>query len=173
VSSRVPALLAVIQISALVIAGCGYRPVEGTLPGGASSVRVVAPNPARTDDPELSRMLAAELCRELGSAGIKVSSAGGADAILSTKILTVTGQAPVVAPGRRVVTGQRLSLRLELVLTSRENRVLWRSGLLEVEQLWPVPRDALSASAARRRTLQSLAADAARQGVERLLSGVD
>lgn len=145
---------------------CGYRPLTGTLPGGGRTVRVVQPDPSRTDEPGLPAMLTAELCRQLSRAGIAASTVGRAQAVLHTKILRLDARDPMLS-GARSVTAQRLQLRLELALfDAGEQRALWRSGLLEVEAAWPmVPVDPLRTEAARRNTLERLAAEAARRAV--------
>ena len=65
-----------------------------------------------------------------------------------------------------------LRLRLELRLSSPDDRTLWRSGLLEVEELWSLsPSGPALSEASRRRTLQRLAANAAERAIESLETG--
>jgi Lipopolysaccharide-assembly len=159
---RVRTLLAAV----VALVACGYHPLPQTVPGGATSVRVELPDPSRIDEPALSAMLAAELCRQLGRSGITASSSGHADAVLRTKILALEGIDPLLAPSGRVLTAQRLKLRLELVLEDARGGTLWRSGLLEVERPWPLdPSAPLTSETSRRQTLLELATHAAEQAV--------
>jgi hypothetical protein len=161
-------LLAVLV--SLISAGCGYKPARTTLPGGHTSVRVKLPNPGRVGEPDLPRMIVVELCRRLTRAGIRASSSGAADTDLTARILGLEGLAPVIAGGR--TSAKRLRLKLELRLVDSGGATLWRSGLVEVEQLWALsPEGAAVSEVSRRRTLADLAARAARDGVERLLLG--
>jgi len=148
---------------------CGYRPLSSTLPGGKHGVVVVSPDTSRTDEPELSAMLTTELCRALGQAGIDVSTVGRGETVLRTRVLGLDGLDPIVSAGRRVAA-RRLQLRLELTLSdARDGEALWRSGLLELEQLWPQAiNDPLRSETARRRTLQRLSCNAANLAVRRL-----
>jgi len=151
--------------------GCGYHPARATLPGGHTSVRVIQPNPGAVGEPDLARMFAAELCRELARAGIQASTAGEASTALTTRLIGLQGLSPVLAPGP-VVAARRLQLRLEVALRTRGGQTLWRSGLLEAEQLWTLsPGDALASEAAREDALRRLASRGARQAVELLLLG--
>ena len=153
----------------LWVAGCGYHPAGRTLPGGARSVRVELPDPSRVDEPELPPLLAAALCRELARAGVAASTVGRADAVLRTRIVELAGLRPVVGPSSRV-TASDLVLRLELSL-ERAGRALWRSGLVEVEAIWPVTgADPPRAEASRRATLERLSAEAARRVATLLVS---
>jgi hypothetical protein len=153
-----------ILILAALIAACGYRPLANTLPGGRHSVRVLLPDPSRTDEPQLAAMLAGELCRELARAGIRADTASPADSELQTKIISLTASHPVL--GEAKLAARTLTLRLELVLFDRGGATLWRSGLLEVEAPWALGNGAaLTAEAARRRTLAALSVEAARRAV--------
>lgn len=161
-------------LTAQCLFSCGYRPVGGTLPGGAQSVRVVQPNPARIDAPELSRMLGAELIRQLARSGIRASSTGAAQSVLHTNILALKTVHSVLDPVHKVVVARQLQLQLELRLADDQGKTLWRSGLLQVERAWPMSpsASALTHDGARRHALQSLSVDAARQITEVLTSGL-
>jgi hypothetical protein len=154
----------------LFAAACGYRPTPRSLPGGGEEVRVVLPNPGAVHEPELPRMLATELCRQLSRAGIRASTAGGG-ATLTTRLLSLWGLPPVVGP-RPVVVAVPLRLQLELRLSDPSGATLWRSGLLEVEHTWPLsPGSPLTSEAARARALSELATEAARRATLLLLHG--
>lgn len=153
----------------LCLAGCGYHPAGRTLPGGARSVRVELPDPWRIDEPELAPLLASALCRELTRAGVSASTLGRADAVLRTRILALAGVRPVVGPASRIAASD-LVLRLELSL-ERAGRTLWRSGLVEVEAIWPVTgADPLRAETSRRAALERLSVAAARRVATLLVS---
>jgi hypothetical protein len=158
----------------VLVSGCGYRPVlSGKLPGDVRSVRVTLPDPSRTDEPELARWLGVELVRQLGRAGLRVVTTGSAESELTTRIL---GLEPVTSSldssGRRV-GGRVLRLRLEFRLSDRGDQTLWRSGLVEVEDMWPLsPRDTGASESARRMSLRRLAARGAEQAADLLLSGL-
>lgn len=129
-------------------------------------MRVEQPDPSRTHEPALSAMLTAELCRQLSRAGIAASTVGRAEAVLRTRLVRLDARDPMIS-GDRAMAAQRLQLRLEAALfDAGDGRTLWRSGLLEVEALWPMPpTDPLRAEAARRDALARLAAEAARRAV--------
>lgn len=160
----------VVGLVGLCVVGCGYRPARATLPGGHTSVRVKLPNPGRVGEPELPRMLVVELCRRLTRAGIHASSGGAAATDLTVRLVRLEGLAPVIAGHR--TSAQRLRLKLELQLVDGGGATLWRSGLVEVEQLWALnSREAAASEVSRKRTLEDLAARAARDAIDRLLLG--
>jgi hypothetical protein len=152
--------------------GCGYRTTaSAALPGDVRSVRVTPPDPSHTLEPQLPAMLAAELTRQLARAGVRVE-AGRAEAVLSTKLLSLTTlDAPLDSSGRRLGARQ-LRLSLELRLAAPDGRTLWRSGLLEVDGTSPIAEAATVSERARASALQAIAARAAAQAVELLTSGL-
>jgi len=152
---------------------CGYHSLAGSLPGGARSVRVVVPDPVRTGEPDLAQLLTAELVRQLARSGIRASSTGAADSVLVTRLFSLdTTDSPLDRSGQ-TVGARALRLRLELHLSDRAGSTLWRSGPLEVEDLWPLsPSEPRLSEESRRRTLLRLAIRAAEQGVELLTSGL-
>jgi hypothetical protein len=154
-------------LALLLLAGCGYRPAGPALPGGARSVRVVLADPSATDEPALAPLLAEALCRELGRAGIVASTLGPADTVLQTRIISLDGVRPVPGPARRIAATD-LALRLEAVLRV-DGRAAWRSGLVEVEAVWPiVGADPARSEASRRTALERLSSEAARRVVRGL-----
>jgi len=172
VTSRAERHLIILALGAvgLPVVACGYRPARSTLPGGHESVQVVLPNPGRVGEPALPRMIVVELCRRLTRAGLRASSGGAAATVLSSRILALEGLAPVLAGN--AMAGRRLRLRMEFRLHDSGGQTVWRSGLVEVEQLWTLdPGDTTASEASRLRSLQDLAARAARDAVERLLLG--
>jgi hypothetical protein len=162
------ALLALLAIAS----GCGYRSTaSAVLPGDVRSVRVTPPDPSHTLEPRLPAMLAAELARHLARAGVRVAT-GHTEAVLSGKLLSLTTlDAPLDPSGRRVGARQ-LRLALELRLAAADGRTLWRSGLLEVDDLSPTAGGATASETARASALQAIAARAAARAVELLTSGL-
>lgn len=155
----------------VLLAGCGYRPAVAALPAGVRAVLVRAPVAHAVHEPELARMLATELVRQLSRAGVRASSGGGGGAILRGQLLSLTTIETPLAPGRRLA-GRVLRLRLELVLEDAGG-TLWRSGALEVDELAPhAPLGAGPSEAARRMALTRLALRAAERAVELLTSGL-
>jgi len=153
--------------------GCGYRPVAGTLPGGLKSVQVAVPEPGATGEPELARILAVELVRQLGRAGIAASAARGGRGVLSTRLVALETADSPLDPTLSRVAGRVLRLRLELRLADRADATLWRSGILEVDELWALsPAGATASERSRRSSLQRLAARAAERAAELLTSGL-
>jgi hypothetical protein len=147
----------------VVLAACGYRPLTASLPGGRRSVRVVLPDPSRTDEPQLAIMLARELCRELARAGVRADTASAAEAELTTRIISLTAARPVLVDS--ALAAETLTLRLELSLRDRDGAALWRSGLVEVDAPRAVGRGALTSESARRRALAAISVEAARRAV--------
>lgn len=134
---------------------------------------MVLPTPGVVNEPDLPRMLATELCRQLARAGIRASTTATASggATLTTRLLSLSGLPPVVGP-RPVVVAVPLRLQLELKLSDPSGATLWRSGLVEVEHTWPLsPGSPLAAEAARTRALSELATEAARRATLLLLHG--
>ncbi len=169
-TARCRALGLVAGLLGLNTVGCGYRPARTTLPGGHTSVRVKLPNPGRVGEPKKKKKNVVELCRRLTRAGIHASSSGAAATDLTARLVGLEGLAPVIAGGR--TSAQRLRLKLELRLVDSEGTTLWRSGLVEVEQLWALSSGGAAASeVSRKRTLEDLAAKAARDAIDRLLLG--
>ena len=160
-------------VSAIATAGCGYRPASNTLPGGVRAVRLVQPSPGQTGEPALSHLMVAELSRALSRQGIRVSSSAGAGAALETRLLDLQLTHTVISPARSRVSARGARLRVEFRLRDGQDRTLWRSGLVESERTWPLDasRSAVS-EASRQATLQHLAADAARQCVDLMMSGL-
>jgi hypothetical protein len=143
------------------------------LPDQVRRVRVALPEPSRTVEPALPALLAGELVRQLGRAGVQASTAGAAHAVLSSKLLSLSTVESFLDPTGRRLGARELRLSLELRLASSDDRTLWRSGLFEVRALWPMAAaPAMTVEASRARTLQGLAARAAEQAVELLTSGL-
>jgi hypothetical protein len=164
---------AIFLAAALFSAGCGYRLVaRGTLPENVRRVRVVPPNPHRTDEPSLSAELAAGLEHELSRAGIRVVFAGRSEAILVPRILDLeTVRLQVGASS--AIAARVVRLRAEFLLEDPAGRTLWRSGLVEAEAAVPLSESEPRGSAqARRVGLATLAAKVARQAVDQLTSGL-
>ena len=155
-------------LGALLLAGCGYRPLGRTWPARLGRVQVVLPEAPQLGEPDLPRMIAVELVRQLGRAGVSASSGAAATRLQGRLLALETVDSPLDPDGRRVAA-RALRLRLELRLASvAEDRTLWR-GPLEVEELWSMaPSGAALSEASRRRTLQRLAARAAALAVELL-----
>ena len=133
-------------------------------------MRVLLPEAPQLGEPDLPLMMAVELIRHLGRAGIDAGSSAPSRTLLHCRLLALeTTDSPLDPSGRRV-GARTLQLRLELHLVDRsDGRTLWRSGLLEVEELWALASAGAELSeASRRRTLQRLAARAAAQATERL-----
>lgn len=156
----------------LIAAGCGYRPVGRGWPAQVGRIRVMLPEATALAEPELARMLAVELGRSLGRAGARPVTSEPAEARLHCRLLGLQTNDSPLDPSGRSVAARVLRLRLELRLAAAaEERTLWRSGLLEVEELWSLsPSGPALSEEARRRTLQRLAARAAEQAVELLES---
>jgi hypothetical protein len=165
--------LPLLALLAASICGCGYRPLHSSLPDHVRRVRVTSPEPTRTLEPALPALLAGELVRQLGRAGVRASTAGGADAVLSGKLLSLSTVDSMLDPSGRRLGARELRLSLELLLAASDGRTLWRSGLLEVRAVWPMTGTAVrSVETSRARALQELAARAAEQAVELLTSGL-
>lgn len=151
---------------------CGYRPVLTNTPAGVRSIRVLQPSPGPSAEPRLSQLLAAALVRELARRGVQASTAGVAEAQLQTRILGLEASRRVIAPARGRVAARDLQLRIECRL-HRGGETLWRSGLVQQERTWPLHSTrAESSETARQMLLGRLAALAATQCVELMLSGL-
>jgi hypothetical protein len=156
-----------------VAPGCGYRSTaSAALPGDVRSVRVVPPDPSHTLEPQLPTMLAVELVRQLARAGVSASTTGRAEAVLSSKLLSLTAADAPLDPSGRRVGARLLRLALELRLAAADGRTLWRSGLLEVETSSPIAATTTPSETTRIAALQTIAARAAAQAVELLTSGL-
>lgn len=155
------------------VTGCGYRLLTPSLPGGVREVLVRPPAAHAVHEPELARMLASELVRQLGRAGVRATTAGTAPAQLRGQLLALSTVDTPLAKGGRTLAGRALRLRLELVLEDPAAGTLWRSGPLEVDELAPhSPAGPGASEAARRAALARLALRAAEQAVELLTSGL-
>lgn len=169
---RAPMLALAIVLTPILVTGCGYRTPASDLPGGARRVQVKAPDVSRTDEPLLSQWLAVELTRNLTRRGIRTTRSA-AQATLHTRVLRLTAPRTALDSGGHALAARSLSIAAELRLSDGRDQTIWRSGLIELEQLWPLPPgDTISAEAARARVLQRLAARTAAEGVELLLSGL-
>jgi hypothetical protein len=163
----------VIALAAHFLA-CGYRPISSTLPDGVRELRVEPLRARAIDEPELARLLAVELVRQLARGGVRASTSGRAPATLRGKLLALDTVDTLLDRSGRRIAGRALRLRFELELEVADRPQRWRSGLLEVEELWPLPGAgaAGAAEAARRVVLQRLAARAAEQAAELVTSGL-
>lgn len=161
-------------LAALQAAACGYRPAGKTLPGGVNSVQVLPPGPHHTDEPLLGQLLTTELIRRLEQHGARATAAAeNTQARLRTRIISLRVVRSAVAPRSAAMAGQSLRLRLELTLLDASGRALWRSGLLEVEQDYPVSApDSLATEESRRQALHRLAAAAASEAILLMGSGL-
>ena len=157
----------------ILLAACGYRPVGATLPGDVRKLRVMQPSPGKTGAPALSRMMAAELIRALGRVGVTVTTSGNAHGVLETRLLDLRLTRTVLSPARARVAARGLQLRVEFRLRDASDATLWRSGLVVASRTWPLDGQSSEVSeGSRRATLSELAADAARQCVELMTSGL-
>ncbi len=156
-----------------LLTACGYRPASNTLPGDVRAVRIVQPSPGQTGEPALSPMITAELARALARQGIRVTSATGAGAALETRLLDLRLTHTVLSPARTRVSARGARLRAEFRLRDGKDRTLWRSGLVVSERTWALDAvDSTVSESSRAATLRHLAADAARQCVELMTSGL-
>jgi hypothetical protein len=95
---------------------------------------------------------------------VKIVASGRADSMLSTNLLGLNTADTLVAPSGRSAAGRTLQLSVEVVLTDKEDKTLWRSGLIEVQSLWPISvGDPAVSEAARERVLMDLATQIAEQ----------
>jgi hypothetical protein len=170
--ARIPELLVLSVLS--LAAACGYRPAGTTLPGGVRSVQVLPPGPHHTDEPLLAQLLTSELIRKLEQHGARASAAADQTrARLRTRIISLRTIRATIAPRTASMAGQSLRLQLELTLLDRDGRTLWRSGLLELDQHYPVSApDSLATEESRRQALHRLAATAATEAVLLMTSGL-
>ena len=158
---------------ALALTACGYHPPNTTLPGKVRSVRVVQPSPGKTGEPVLSSMLTSELVRFLRRQGIEAVTSGSAGAVLESKLLDLRLTSAIVSASRKRVTARGLRLRVECRLRDDSDETLWRSGLVTATRTWPLDhRSSATSEGGRRAVLTHLAADAARQCVELMMSGL-
>jgi hypothetical protein len=172
--SGIPRLIPLLILSAAP-AGCGYRLLAGGLPAGVREVQVRPPRVHAIHEPELARLVTVELVRQLGRAGIHASTAraGATAAVLRGQLLALETIETPLDPGGRRLAGRLLRLRLELVLEDRAARTLWRSGVLEVDELAVISTAGPGPSeAARRGALARIALRVAEQAVELMTSGL-
>ncbi len=152
---------------------CGYHSPKSILPGGARRIQVKPPDVSRTAEPQLSHWIAAELIRGLTREGIPASTHAAAPTFLYTRILSLTTTRSVLGPSGRTLAARVLRIAAEFRLSDHQGNTIWRSGLLELEQHWPLPEaNTINAETARLRVLQRLAARTAAEGLELLLSGL-
>jgi hypothetical protein len=169
--SKPTARLALFAALWIPLHGCGYRPPRATIPSGARSIRVAPPDASRGAEAQLAGLLAVELVRQLARNGVRSSTAGHAEAVLKSRVISLSTMDSILAPSARELAARTLRLEAEFLLEDADRKTIWRSGHVEVRTTWPLAADLSAAEAARRRALGELAAQGAEQAIQLLLSG--
>lgn len=136
-------------------------------PHRARAIFIAPVDVSRVDEPLLGDLLRSALSRELARRGVQLPAVRTAgSAVLGARILRLDGGNPALAGSAPAAI--ELTVALELWLRDARDVTLWRSGLLELHEAWPLQGETLRSERSRRVVLGQAADRAAVMALERL-----
>lgn len=165
------ALLCIVLLFPSIFA-CGYHLLgRGQFPGGISTLSISPPK-NRTQEPELSRVFASAIHKEINSRKeLEVVASHKADAVLKGIIISFTTRSVAYDREGRA-TEYRISMKLDLELIHREDgKMLWQGKNIEGHEEYQASTVVLVNERNKDRAIRKLAGDMAETVYFRMKEG--